>query len=59
VLFEPVVAPTVDALTALAPKMIVPAHCTGLSAQRALATAMPGAFVQSSVGSRYTIAAPD
>jgi 7,8-dihydropterin-6-yl-methyl-4-(beta-D-ribofuranosyl)aminobenzene 5'-phosphate synthase len=56
-LFAAVVQPTVDALSALAPSMVVPAHCTGFGAQRALAEAMPEAFVQSTAGARYTIAA--
>jgi 7,8-dihydropterin-6-yl-methyl-4-(beta-D-ribofuranosyl)aminobenzene 5'-phosphate synthase len=55
--FEPVIEPTVAALTQLAPELIVPAHCTGWRAQHTLATALPGAWVQSSVGTTYTLRA--
>ncbi len=55
--FEPVIAPTVAALTELAPGLIVPAHCTGWRAQHILAAALPDAWVQSSVGSAYTLSA--
>jgi 7,8-dihydropterin-6-yl-methyl-4-(beta-D-ribofuranosyl)aminobenzene 5'-phosphate synthase len=54
--FEPAIEPTVAALTALAPELIVPGHCTGWRAQHALAAALPGAWVQSSVGTTYTLA---
>jgi 7,8-dihydropterin-6-yl-methyl-4-(beta-D-ribofuranosyl)aminobenzene 5'-phosphate synthase len=55
--FEPVIAPTTAALQELRPSLLVPGHCTGWKAQHALATAFPGAWVQGSVGSRYTLAA--
>jgi len=55
--FEPVIAPTVDALTELAPELIVPGHCTGWRAQHALAAMLPDAWVQTSVGTRYTLSA--
>jgi 7,8-dihydropterin-6-yl-methyl-4-(beta-D-ribofuranosyl)aminobenzene 5'-phosphate synthase len=55
--FEPVIAPTVAALTELAPELIVPGHCTGWRAQHTLAAALPGAWVQSSVGTTYTLGA--
>jgi 7,8-dihydropterin-6-yl-methyl-4-(beta-D-ribofuranosyl)aminobenzene 5'-phosphate synthase len=51
--FEPVVAPTVDALAALSPAMIVPAHCTGYRAQMVLATALPDAYVHNAVGTSF------
>ena len=54
--FEPVIAPTVEALTALAPAVIVPGHCTGWRAQHALAAALPGAWLPSSSGSSYRLA---
>ncbi|MFD8389180.1 transposase [Streptomyces sp. NPDC059680] len=56
--FEPVIAPTVAALTELAPELIVPGHCTGWRAQHTLATALPDAWVQTSVGTTYTPSAP-
>jgi 7,8-dihydropterin-6-yl-methyl-4-(beta-D-ribofuranosyl)aminobenzene 5'-phosphate synthase len=55
--FEPVIEPTVAALTALNPALIVPGHCTGWRAQHALARALPDAWVQTSVGSRYQLTA--
>jgi 7,8-dihydropterin-6-yl-methyl-4-(beta-D-ribofuranosyl)aminobenzene 5'-phosphate synthase len=55
--FEPIIEPTVAALTELAPALIVPGHCTGWRAQHALARALPEAWVQPSVGSRYQLSA--
>jgi 7,8-dihydropterin-6-yl-methyl-4-(beta-D-ribofuranosyl)aminobenzene 5'-phosphate synthase len=55
--FEPVIEPTVAALTELAPALVVPGHCTGWRAQHALARALPDAWVQTSVGTSYRIAA--
>jgi 7,8-dihydropterin-6-yl-methyl-4-(beta-D-ribofuranosyl)aminobenzene 5'-phosphate synthase len=55
--FEPVIAPTVAALTELAPELIVPGHCTGWRAQHTLAALLPDAWVQSSVGTTYTLRA--
>ena len=55
--FEPVIAPTVAALTELAPGLIAPGHCTGWRAQHALAAALPQAWVQGSVGTTYTLSA--
>jgi 7,8-dihydropterin-6-yl-methyl-4-(beta-D-ribofuranosyl)aminobenzene 5'-phosphate synthase len=55
--FEPVIAPTVAALTELAPELIAPGHCTGWRAQHTLAAALPDAWVQSSVGTTYTLGA--
>ena len=55
--FEPIIGPTVAALTELAPALVVPGHCTGWRAQHALAAALPDAWVQSSSGSTYRLAA--
>jgi 7,8-dihydropterin-6-yl-methyl-4-(beta-D-ribofuranosyl)aminobenzene 5'-phosphate synthase len=55
--FESIIAPTVDALTAMAPSLVVPGHCTGWRAQHALAAAMPDAWVAGSSGSSYRLAA--
>ena len=55
--FEPVIAPTVAALTELAPELIAPGHCTGWRAQHTLAAALPDAWVQGSVGTTYTLSA--
>ena len=51
--FEPLIAPTVAALTEMDPALIVPGHCTGWRAQHALAGALPDAWVQSSSGTSY------
>jgi 7,8-dihydropterin-6-yl-methyl-4-(beta-D-ribofuranosyl)aminobenzene 5'-phosphate synthase len=55
--FEPVIGPTVAALTELAPGLIVPGHCTGWRAQHTLAATLPAAWVQASVGTTYTLSA--
>ena len=55
--FEPIIAPTCDALAELAPDHLVPCHCTGWRAIHMLAARMPDAFIQNSVGSRFTFAA--
>src|SRR5580700_6683892 len=55
--FEPVIEPTVAALTELAPEVIAPSHCTGWRAQHTLAAALPAAWVQTSVGTTYTLSA--
>jgi 7,8-dihydropterin-6-yl-methyl-4-(beta-D-ribofuranosyl)aminobenzene 5'-phosphate synthase len=54
-LFEQIIAPTVAALKELNPEMIVPAHCTGWKAVHAIARALPQAFVQNSVGTRFVL----
>ncbi|SHM69865.1 MBL fold metallo-hydrolase [Cryptosporangium aurantiacum] len=53
--FEPIIPPTVEALTALAPSLLVPGHCTGWRAQQALAGTLPDAWVQSSSGTTYRL----
>ena len=53
--FEPIIEPTVDALVAMDPSVIVPAHCTGWKAQHRFAAALPEAFVPNAVGTSYTI----
>jgi 7,8-dihydropterin-6-yl-methyl-4-(beta-D-ribofuranosyl)aminobenzene 5'-phosphate synthase len=55
--FEPVVAPTVAALTELAPDLLAPGHCTGWRAQHALAAALPRAWVAPSSGTACTLTA--
>lgn len=56
-LFEPVIPPTVAAMTEYAPSLLVPGHCTGWRAQHALAAALPDAWMQSSSGSEYQLSA--
>jgi 7,8-dihydropterin-6-yl-methyl-4-(beta-D-ribofuranosyl)aminobenzene 5'-phosphate synthase len=55
--FEPIIPPTVQALTELRPDVLVPGHCTGWRAQHALAAALPQAWLQGSSGTRYTLSA--
>lgn len=55
--FEPIIRPTVDALSAARPRLIVPGHCTGWRAQQALAGTFPDAYVPASSGSSYHLAA--
>lgn len=58
--FEPVIDPTVAAFAAMAPDLLVPAHCTGWKAQHRSAAALPDAFVPNAVGSSFTLTAtPD
>lgn len=56
--FEDIIEPTVQALSELAPDVIVPAHCTGWRAQHRFAAALPNAFIPNAVGTVYTLAAP-
>ena len=55
--FAPSIAPTVEALTAMAPVLLVPGHCTGWRAQHAFAAALPDSWVQGSSGTRYRLSA--
>ncbi|MGI8549193.1 MAG: MBL fold metallo-hydrolase [Dehalococcoidia bacterium] len=55
-LFEPIIPAVIQALTELAPEVIVPAHCTGWRAIHALDAAFPDAFIPNSVGTRYEMA---
>src|ERR1700722_701565 len=55
--FEPIIGPSVGALTKLNPDLLVPGHCTGWRAQHALAAALPGAWVAGSSGSSFRLAA--
>jgi len=56
-LFEPAIAPTVEALAALAPDLVLPAHCTGWRAMHELADRLPEAFIANSVGTRLELVA--
>ncbi len=55
--FESIIGPTVDALTAVNPALVVAGHCTGWHAQHALAAALPDAWVAGSSGSSFRLAA--
>jgi len=54
-LFEPIIPPTVTALKAMAPHLIMPGHCTGWKATHQLARELADAYVPSSVGTRLVI----
>jgi 7,8-dihydropterin-6-yl-methyl-4-(beta-D-ribofuranosyl)aminobenzene 5'-phosphate synthase len=49
-IFEPIIEPTVEAVTAANVGRVLPAPCTGWKAVHLLARATPTAFVQSAVG---------
>jgi 7,8-dihydropterin-6-yl-methyl-4-(beta-D-ribofuranosyl)aminobenzene 5'-phosphate synthase len=53
--FEPIIPTTVAALKEHAPSMIVPGHCTGFAAIRALSEALPDATVLNAVGTRHVL----
>ncbi|MGA7987142.1 MAG: MBL fold metallo-hydrolase [Candidatus Dormiibacterota bacterium] len=57
-LFVPIIGATCDAMSEIAPDVIVPAHCTGLRAVRSFADRFPDAFIQNSVGTRFELTAP-
>ncbi len=54
-MFERIIEPTVDALAALSPSLLMPAHCTGWRAVHQLATRLPDAFVMSTVGTTISL----
>jgi 7,8-dihydropterin-6-yl-methyl-4-(beta-D-ribofuranosyl)aminobenzene 5'-phosphate synthase len=49
------IEPTVKELQRINPLFIAPSHCTGWKAIRAIAEALPDAFVWNSVGNLYTL----
>jgi 7,8-dihydropterin-6-yl-methyl-4-(beta-D-ribofuranosyl)aminobenzene 5'-phosphate synthase len=55
--FHDRIQPVVDALLALDPAIVAPAHCTGYKAAYAVYRARPEAFVQNTVGTRITLSA--
>jgi 7,8-dihydropterin-6-yl-methyl-4-(beta-D-ribofuranosyl)aminobenzene 5'-phosphate synthase len=54
-MFEPIIPATVVALREIGVGMIVPAHCTGFVATKAISQALPDAFLQNSIGSRFFV----
>jgi len=54
-MFEPIIAPTVQAMAELSPSLLVPAHCTGWKACYALAARFPDAFVMGTVGTTISL----
>lgn len=55
--FEPIIGDTVEALSELAPQVVVPAHCTGWRAMYELANRLPEAFIANSIGTRLELTA--
>jgi 7,8-dihydropterin-6-yl-methyl-4-(beta-D-ribofuranosyl)aminobenzene 5'-phosphate synthase len=53
--FDPLIDQTSELLAAFEPQVIVPTHCTGFRAIHQLATCLPNAFIQSSVGTRFEL----
>jgi len=51
-IFEKIIPPTITNLKEIAPKVIVPGHCTGWKAVHEISRAMPEMFVPTSVGTR-------
>jgi 7,8-dihydropterin-6-yl-methyl-4-(beta-D-ribofuranosyl)aminobenzene 5'-phosphate synthase len=54
---ERLIAPTVAALKEIGPDIVVPAHCTGRTAQHDLEAALPEAFVLNMVGTTLSLGA--
>jgi 7,8-dihydropterin-6-yl-methyl-4-(beta-D-ribofuranosyl)aminobenzene 5'-phosphate synthase len=55
-LMEALIPRTLAELATIAPSVVVPGHCTGWKATHELARQMPGAYIQSSVGTRLHFA---
>lgn len=55
-LYEAIIPRTVDELSAIGPRYIVPGHCTGWRAIHELARRMPEAYIQTSVATRFEFA---
>lgn len=53
--FEPVIEKTIEVLIKMAPKVIVPMHCTGWNAIQRFSKAFPSSFILNSVGSKFTL----
>ena len=51
-LFETIIPRTITELITIGPDIIVPGHCTGWRATHELARQLPGAYVQTSVGTK-------
>jgi len=54
-LFEPIIPATTAALQDIAPRYMMPGHCTGWSATHQIAQALPEAFIPSSVGTTLVL----
>ena len=54
-IFEAIIPRTIDELEELKPRLMIPCHCSGLKAVNEIARAMPNAFIQNSVGTKYIL----
>jgi 7,8-dihydropterin-6-yl-methyl-4-(beta-D-ribofuranosyl)aminobenzene 5'-phosphate synthase len=54
----PIIDSTVTEIKRVAPKMVVPMHCTGFTAIRKFQAEFPSTFVLSSVGTRLILPVP-
>lgn len=52
--YQPIIDDTVSSIKQMAPKVVIPSHCTGLRALVKIANAFPDAFVENSVGSTFS-----
>jgi 7,8-dihydropterin-6-yl-methyl-4-(beta-D-ribofuranosyl)aminobenzene 5'-phosphate synthase len=55
-IFEHLIPRTLDELATMAPRWLVPGHCTGWKATHEIARRLPEAYVQKSVGTRLRFA---
>lgn len=53
--FEPLIPRVLDDLSALAPGVVVPAHCTGWRAQHAIGARFGEAFIPNTIGTRFEL----
>ena len=53
--YAPIIGRVVEAIAALDPAVIVPAHCTGWDAQLALAQRLPEALTPNAVGATFEL----
>lgn len=53
--FEPVIGKTISELKKISPQIVVPMHCTGWKAVKALYEVFPESFILNSVGSKYNL----
>ena len=53
--FEPLIPLVLDDLSAMTPKVVVPAHCTGWRAQHAIGARFGEAFIPNTVGTRFEL----
>ena len=53
--YAPIIGRVVDAIAEMDPAVVVPAHCTGWSAQLALAERLPEAFTPNAVGAAFEL----